>query len=553
MSSSNSARRQHLQCIGGNYRYRRRWPKAVRSIAKGEFFIRHLGTTSLDEAMRLRPAAEIEFFSEVDRLGRLVDNAPRELSQAEATTLVSRWFAERVKKDSEYDLLNPPVEPETRRAALEGTNPIVGVVSEMIGTGELEVFEAHAERLFAEYGIKADPASSGFKLAAQLMARADKELWLMRDARIRGDFGYQPSDQVFASALKEADEKKAKPTLGGLIESFKQDREGRWSPSSTAAYVPVERVMREVLGSARQLDTITREDGRKLFDVVRHLPKGLGKSPKLKSLSVLEAVKTGLPPLSPKSINGTYLASMKATFRYAVQEQWMSADPLSGLTVFDPVAEADKRDPFTLEQLNIIFSSAPWSPRDEAPKGRTLHYWGPLLALYHGMRRGEIAQLTANDISYVDSVPVILVRAGGARRLKTTNARRMLPVHPELISLGFLNYAKARKESGGEQLWSGEKPDSRGKWGDSFSDWFLRLLKNHDVTGNKLGLHSFRHNFQDRLREAGLHGTALGEELAGRSRGGNTSNNYGSGHSTAMLQEAIAKISYPGFRRPPVA
>ncbi|MFL0355481.1 hypothetical protein ACI5KX_03295 [Erythrobacter sp. GH1-10] len=543
---------RHLQLINGHYRYRRRWPKNVIAVAKGEFFIRHLGTSSLEEAVRLRPAAEIEFFSEVDRLGQLVDNAPREVTQAEATILVSRWFAERVKKDAEYDLLHPTVDPEARRVAFDGTNPIIEVVSEMIGTGDLEVFETHAERLFAEHGIKADRDTPGFRLAAQLMARADKELWQMRDARIRGDFGYQPSDPVFASALRAVDEKKAKPTLGGLIEAFKKDREDRWSPSSTAAYVPVERVMREVLGSARQLDTITREDGRKLFDVVRQLPRGLGKSPKLRGLSILEAIKTDFPKLSPKSINGTYLAMMKATFRFAVQEQWMAADPLSGLSVHDPVAEADKRDPFTIEQLNIIFGGEPWCPRDDAPKGRPLHYWGPLMALYHGMRRGEIAQLTTDDITEIDGVPVILVRAGGARRLKTTNARRMLPVHPELITLGFLDYAKAQKDSGGEQLWPGEKPDSRGKWGDGFSDWFLRLLKEREVTGNKLGLHSFRHNFQDRLREAGLHGTALGEELAGRSRGGTTSNNYGSGHSTAMLREAIAKISYPGFKRPPV-
>lgn len=66
-----SGRMRHLQLINGHYRYRRRWPKNVIAVAKGEFFIRHLGTSSLEEAMRLRPAAEIEFFSEVDRLGRL--------------------------------------------------------------------------------------------------------------------------------------------------------------------------------------------------------------------------------------------------------------------------------------------------------------------------------------------------------------------------------------------------------------------------------------------------------------------------------------------------
>lgn len=546
------ADRSHLQCINGHYRYRRRWPKHVRAVAKGEFFIRHLGTSSLDEARRLRPTAELEFFSEVDRLSRLIDTKPREVSQAEATMLVSRWFAERVRSDADYDLNNPTSDPEERRRGIEARRLVTELVSDMLGSGDYEAFEDQAVRLFEEQGIKADRASLGFRLAAQLMARADKERWLLSEARQRGDFGYQPADPVFSSALKEDPKKKSAPTLGGLIEAFKADRADGWSPSTTAAYIPVERVLREVLGSARQLDTLGREDGRKLYDTVRQLPRGIGKSPKLKGLSINEAIRTNLPKLSPKSVNGTYLAMMKATFRFAVQEQWMAADPLAGLSVVDPVADADKRDPFTIDQLNEIFAGSPWAPRDTSPRGRPLNYWGPLIALFLGMRRGEIAQLRTDEVSVVEGVPVLLIRAGQGRRLKTANARRMLPIHPELIRLGFLTYVDERRASGEEQLWLGEQPDSRGKWGDGFSDWFQRLLQARGITGNKLGLHSFRHNFQDRLREAGLHGTALGQELAGRSKGGNTSNNYGSGFPTAMLAEAIAKISYSGLVLPPV-
>ena len=541
------ANRSHLQSVGGHYRYRRRWPKHVRPVAKGEFFIRHLRTSSLSEALRLRPVAEIEFFAEVDRLSRLVDARPRDISHAEATVIVSRWFAEQVRQDEQHELHNPVLSPEDRRLAIEGKRLMAEVAADVIGSGDLEPFEVHAAAVFEENGIRPDRESPGFRLAAQLMARADKERWLLSEARQRGDFGYRPSDPVFASALQDEAQKKAAPTLGKLIEAFKADRADSWSPSSLAAYVPVERVMREVLGSARPLDTITRDDGRKLYEVVKQLPKGLGKSPKLKGLSVLEAIKTDMPKLSPKSINGTYLAMMKTTFRFAIQEQWMVADPLAGLSVVDPVAEADKRDPFSLEQLNAIFGSSPWMPRDSSPKGRPLRSWGPLIALFLGMRRGEIAQLRTEDVTVVNDVPVILLRDGDGRRLKTVNARRMLPVHPELIRLGFMDYVSQRKAISSVQLWEGEEPDSRGKWGDGFSDWFQRLLEAKKISGRKLGLHSFRHNFQDRLREAGLHGTPLGQELAGRSKGGNTSNNYGSGFPTKMLAEAVAKITYPGW------
>ena len=42
------AKRLYLQCVNGHYRYRRRWPAHVRRVAGGEFFIRHLGTSSLE-------------------------------------------------------------------------------------------------------------------------------------------------------------------------------------------------------------------------------------------------------------------------------------------------------------------------------------------------------------------------------------------------------------------------------------------------------------------------------------------------------------------------
>jgi integrase len=98
-------------------------------------------------------------------------------------------------------------------------------------------------------------------------------------------------------------------------------------------------------------------------------------------------------------------------------------------------------------------------------------------------------------------------------------------------------------------LFAGEEANGSGKWGDGLSDWFSRHLAKRGVAGRRLGMHSFRHTFEDRLREAGLHGTALGAELAGRSKG-DTASAYGSGFSTRALAEAVAKINYPGLHLP---
>ena len=50
------------------------------------------------------------------------------------------------------------------------------------------------------------------------------------------------------------------------------------------------------------------------------------------------------------------------------------------------------------------------------------------------------------------------------------------------------------------------------------------------------------------MREAGLHGTAEGRYLAGRtSARSDVSAGYGAGYSTRRLVELMARITYPGL------
>jgi integrase len=407
-----------------------------------------------------------------------------------------------------------------------------------------------AVSLASENGFELEP--SGSSHVALCAALNDAAVQASEDAlkRLDGDLVPTPDMPSLPSRALAVASRPSGRTLGDLIDAFKADRADKWSTSSTNNFVPVERVMREVLGSKRLLSEIGRDQGRELFEVVKRLPRGLGTLPKLRGVSVADAIEMDLPRLAPKSINGTYLSSMKAVFKFAVQEHWLSVSPMLGLAVMDPVHDADKRDPFTIDQLNKIFAGAPWRPRDEAPGGKPLHFWGPLIALFHGMRRGEIAQLLVADITEVAGVTVILVKATGRKRVKTKNSRRILPVHPELTEMGFLEYVGERRKAGAVQLWEGEQPNGNDQWGDGFSDWFGRLLEARKVTGTRLGMHSLRHNFQDGLREAGLHGTGLGQELAGRSKGGDTSNNYGSQYPTRQLADAIASVTFPGLKLP---
>ena len=544
------SRKANLIQRSGRWYFNRAYPKDLWPVLGKSPFRLSLHTDSLEVALRRRPDAERRYFAAADKArGHQEILTPRQLSEIDAVAIAAGWF-QAEDKERVADLAS-------RRSAnldidgyLAALDRYEGEARQAIAEDDRHLVRQHALRLLEEEGFEASPRSPAFKSLQRAMLRGRRELALLERARLLGDYSVKPSDPIFANAAAGTFGRPDR-TVEDLIKSHNEDKVSKRSPSTQASYEPVWRLLRDVLGPYRTLSSIGRDEGRLLFETVKALPRGLGKVRALRGLTVPEAVekgrKLGLPTIQAKTINAVYMGLLKTIFQWAVREQWITANPLAGLLVEDDVAEADKRDPFTVDQLNEIFSQAPWKPRDENPRGKPLLFWGPLIALFHGMRRGEIAQLDTDSITEVSGYPVILVRAGTGKRLKTVNARRMLPIHPELIKMGFLAYARRQREAYETKLFTGEAPNSRGQWGDGFSDWFTRLIQKHSLEGTKLGMHSFRHNWQDAAREAGLHGTAIGQELAGRSKGGDSSNNYGSGFSTATLAEASSRITYPNL------
>jgi len=155
-------------------------------------------------------------------------------------------------------------------------------------------------------------------------------------------------------------------------------------------------------------------------------------------------------------------------------------------------------------QLNKLFSSGPWdSPwADDGRKAGA--YWVPLLCLFHGLRLAEAAGLRVEDVGEEAGVPVLHIRPYEGRTLKTVDARATLPVHPELLRLGFAAFVGVRREAE-ELLLFPDGAASKGREvGGNLGAWFSRHVRRLELVGTKLGMHSFRHNFEDALREAQL-------------------------------------------------
>lgn len=552
---------QYISRRGEQLQYRRAIPKDLWPVTGRAPFAQSLRTRDPVQALRARPEAERRYQAIVDEareaIARRSNAAP--ITKADADAIATRWFLASLASAEDYRAAY--VASVSVERAVDDAGWAAEEARRALAEGDLSDQWRLARCLTEEAGLTPEPLATA--ALVRLLGRAAIALHEVERGRLVARYDIRPADAFFGSAMDappplarvaaedagwraSGEPKKPERRLSDLIAAYKADRWPKLSAASHRAYGPAFRLLEGIIGPETPLGEIDRDAGRRLLAAAQGLPKGIGKSRALAGLSVPAAIaagaRLGLPRLAPKTINDGYLANLKGVFGWAVSEQWMGSNPMARLSVADTTLDEDRRDPIG-GNLAAVFGGAPWHPRDAS--GNPALYWAPLLGLYHGLRLGEAVGLRTDDIGEDGGFPVVIIRSG-----KTVNARRILPLHPELVRLGFVEVAHARREAGAIQLFEGERADSRGYWGRRVSGAFNAILVARGVKTDKRSFHSLRHDFEDALREADLHGTALGAYLAGRSQAGKVEAAYGSGYSTDAKAVAIAKVNYPALRLP---
>lgn len=178
--------------------------------------------------------------------------------------------------------------------------------------------------------------------------------------------------------------------------------------------------------------------------------------------------------------------------------------------------------------------------------------------MFLGVRANEAASLLVADVKEEDGIPYILLREtdddGKKReRLKTSASRRRVPLHSELVKIGFLEFVEDQREADSQGFLFPElKPNKQtGNRAKAFSQWFGRLRIEVLGSSAEFGkdLHSFRHSVTDCLRSAAdsdeKRYALLGWTDDSPKR--NAGFDYGSGFSLQDLKSLIDEVEYPGF------
>ena len=209
---------------------------------------------------------------------------------------------------------------------------------------------------------------------------------------------------------------------------------------------------------------------------------------------------------------------------------------------------------FTYDELKRIFS-----PEALLSVSKPHEFWMPLLGLLTGARIGELSQLTLGDIRQnEDGYWIIGINDKEFKRVKTNAARREIPLHPELVELGFLDYLEDVRVAvpASNRLFPYLRLDKKNGFGDVPSEAFARYLDDLKIFEDDKVFHSFRSTANQRLKKNKVD-VPIRSQLVGHEREGTNERAYASELPIADMLEIVStclifpEIDFTPFKYPP--
>jgi integrase len=392
----------------------------------------------------------------------------------------------------------------------------------------------------------------------ELVRRALMEVLRRQIAILDDRYDGKPFDFIFSEIPSKG------PTLAEAVAAFiAQVKEEAYANSQSAKSVQKRvtsaELVCEVLGADRQVAKVDYEACLKFRSTLAVLPTN--RSKRFKGLGIEELVskaKAGGVRLLGPLTQAAYLATLRDILDLAVKKGQLSTNPAAGLKPLtkDPVALKDKRRPLSAEQIAALLhsdfyqrASALVQPFQIDPNG--WRFWLPPIMVLMGMRPNEICQLQVDDIKREQGIDYVSVTDGGdedgpgqKKQLKTMHSKRRVPIHAELVRMGFLDYVDQRRMSKATRLFPTLKPNKYGNLAWYPVKRFGEVLLPEAVKlEQRQTLYSLRHSFRDALRAVEAPPDVL-QALGGWSQHQLVSDHYGDSSKPAYTNKYLQMVTY---------
>lgn len=433
-----------------------------------------------------------------------------------------------------------------------------------LASGDTRFIEADADRFLAKSGFNIERGGTRYRELCFKLMRADIEQLERYAERDRGDFTGKPKDPIIVEPVSRPDPiGQGGEGIMQLFAKYEAENPNSIRPETFRQARRDVQHFADFVGPRVRASKIDKRMVREWKDVLAEWPVKATETSVFKDLSIREVVAKNKTLAEPKptltrNTIRRYLASLGGFCRWLATNDYLTANPVTDMLP-KKNGPANKRNAFTDEALRTLFRSPLFTTckseewRDLDQRGnvavRDHRYWIPYLMLYSGARPGEIAQLHAADVREMHGIWIMHIteEGGGGKRTKTQSSMRVVPLHPELIRLGFVEHCQRMAAAGDKQIFPEVDIPEEGQIAAQFSREFNRYLTNVGVkTGKDIVTYSLRHTFIDRARLAGFMNEEIGT-IVGHDKPTSQTGRYGNEQEGTIKRRAeiVNAVRYP--------
>ena len=348
--------------------------------------------------------------------------------------------------------------------------------------------------------------------------------------------------EVFTSKEHGKPEDKTVLELYELYET-ERIRADRWRDKTRKDQQQMIRLFVELIGGDCPIGKITRAQLLEIREKICRLPPNLTKVERFRGRSLQSIIAAG--DFKPMSTTRAYriISHVRAFFRWIHHHGLVETDISSGLAMAKrrDLRQDEERTTYSEDDIRRLLASPLFKGEESSDRPENLFI--TIIGMYSGMRLNEIAQLYVEDVQEKHGIHYFDINDRKNKSLKNPQSRRLLPIHPCLIDIGFLRYVELARQLNMPRLWM-RLSYRENSYGKMFSAVFQRLNRKYVTKDRRKVFHSFRHCFASQLKEKGVQPGII-EGLLGHTHGSISLDRYGKAYSLQTLYEAIKKIQHP--------
>ncbi len=494
-----------------------------------------------------------------DYYQRMIDTGGRpHLADGEEAMLLASGYSEerleRLKVLIELHEGQPAVKPNTaifhlRQLGFEPNRQLVGMVTRALYPAYRDAALAAQEQLDEMSGRKHGPHTEKSEASPQPAT------------------AWATAAESQPTVLDES----TNPTFSELCRQAADSKEldGEWS-SKTARQRRALGLLFELLVGPRRVAEITQADLSTFKNKRRLITEKLSPASEKERKRILELAGRSLTPKELKELEGgphaktmnRDLTGLSAVFQWGT-DNGKAVPPLrpSALRVKLPkdTRARDDRPPTSEADLKLLFALPIFTgslPHHGGKGLRVLNcrftlgeaivhdafYWVPLLVRYQGARREEICKLRPQDFHFDGPIPYMRVDFTATGRIKNAQSKRNLPLHPELLRLGIIEFVQEAATRGYEVLFPELTPTNQVEsYGDQFYDLCWVHMRRRGGLTPEADIHGIRHTFNSDLKQKRV-SKEFRRDMLGHGGEGQTDERYSTAAELLIMLEEMNKL-----------